>query len=1308
MATLLLQTAGAALGGLFGPVGAVLGRAAGALAGYALDQALFGERSARDVGRLADLDVQASREGAAIPRVYGRVRIAGQVIWATRYEEEVADDRGGGKGFGGGASTRTFSYFGNFAVGLCEGPIARLGRVWADGKPFDLTEVTYRVHLGTEDQEPDSLIAAKQGEGDDDAAPAYRGLAYVVFEHLPLEAFGNRLPQLSFEVVRTVPGVEQQLRAVTIIPGATEFGYDTEAASEAIAEGARPALNRHVLTGTTDFAASLDELQALCPALERVALVAAWFGDDLRAGSCAIRPGVTSASVETVPEWRGGGVGRDTARLLSSFGGHAAYGGTPSDASVVRAIQDLSARGLAVTFYPFLMMDIPVGNGLPDPYGGTAQGAYPWRGSITGSVAPGLPGTVDQTAATAAEIAAFVGTATAADFALVDGAIGYSGPAEWSYRRLILHYAHLCAAAGGVDAFLIGSELRGLTTLRSDATTFPFVAALAALAGEVRGVLGPDTRISYAADWSEYFGHQPADGSDDVLFHLDPLWSDPDIDFVAIDNYMPLADWRDGTEHIDAEDWDTGREAAYFRSNIAAGEGYDWYYASASDRVAQVRSPISDGAYGKSWIFRYKDLAAWWGNPHYDRSGGVEAETATAWEPGAKPVWFTEMGCPAVDKGANQPNLFPDAKSAASGLPWFSRGVRDDLVQRRFLQAVLGAYDPGDAHFDAALNPASAAYDGRMVEPATIHAWTWDARPFPAFPLDAATWADGPNYETGHWLNGRLGAAPADGLVTAILADYGFDRHAVGDLDGVLDGYVVGRIGSARDALEPLRDLLGFEAVESGEAIAFAPRRRRAALTLARADLADEERRPVVALRRAQETELPAEIAVGFTDVLADFRATSVSSRRLATESRRVAAAETGAVLRYAVAHALAEQRLRDIWAGRETVQFALPPSRLAVEPGDAVAIELDGRTALVRVTRIADGATRRVEAEAIDPDASAAASAPERSTMPPAVRGAAPPEVIQLDLPLLRDDDLPHAPRLALFADPWPGAIAVALGTADSGFALRQTIAQRATVGVLATQLWPGPTRRWDRVNRFDVATLRGAIASEPAEAVLAGRNLAAVGSAETGWEVLQFRDAELVGAGAHGGRVWRIGTLLRGQAGTEDVSAEVHPPGARFVLLGGATAQLDIAADEAGLLRTLRCGPAGAAYSAARFTDAPVIYAMRGLMPLAPVRLRGRRDPVSGDWRLSWIRRTRIGGDGWEAEEPPLGETTEGYRVEILDGDMAVRSVDVGAPEYLYTAAAQTADFGAPQWAFDARVRQLSATHGPGVAADGLIWNF
>src|SRR5690606_25729775 len=123
--------------------------------------------------------------------------------------------------------------------------------------------------------------------------------------------------------------------------------------------------------------------------------------------------------------------------LVSTRDGKPAFGGTPADLSVIRAIRDLKARGLRAVFYPFVLMDIAEGNALPDPWsGGTGQPAYPWRGRITCDPAPGRAGTADKTAAAAAQVAQFFGTAGAGDFERVGDEVRYRGPAEWSYRRM--------------------------------------------------------------------------------------------------------------------------------------------------------------------------------------------------------------------------------------------------------------------------------------------------------------------------------------------------------------------------------------------------------------------------------------------------------------------------------------------------------------------------------------------------------------------------------------------------------------------------------------------------------------------------------------------------------------------------------------------------------------------------------------------------------------------------------------------------------------------------------------------------------
>ena len=145
MAVILLQAAGAALGGIFGPWGAI-GQAAGALAGSLIDQSLISSTRTIHGRSLSGRASPSADEGAPIARVYGTMRIAGTLIWATRFEETVSPERQGGKG--GGRQGRDLSLSRQFCRRLCEGPIALVRRVWADGRELDLTHIEMRLHRG--------------------------------------------------------------------------------------------------------------------------------------------------------------------------------------------------------------------------------------------------------------------------------------------------------------------------------------------------------------------------------------------------------------------------------------------------------------------------------------------------------------------------------------------------------------------------------------------------------------------------------------------------------------------------------------------------------------------------------------------------------------------------------------------------------------------------------------------------------------------------------------------------------------------------------------------------------------------------------------------------------------------------------------------------------------------------------------------------------------------------------------------------------------------------------------------------------
>ena len=1308
MASVLLSSAGSAVGSAALPSGvsllganisgAAIGNAVGSIAGSLIDDQLFGTSVTRDGPRLNDLDVQASTEGSAIPRVYGRVRLAGQVIWSTKFKETATtSSSGGGKGSGGGSSVEStsYTYSVSCAIALCEGEITRIGGIWADGNLLDMSGISYRLHWGSETQAPDSTIEAVEGAGN---VPAYQGTAYLVLDDLPLADFGNRLPQLSIEVFRALSDIEQDVKAVTIIPGATEFGYETTPVRRIFADGVSFAENSNNRIGGTDWQVSLDDLQATCPNVSAAALVVSWYGDDLRAGSCTLRPKVDRQDKVTIPEnWNVAGLERGSALPVSMSGGRPAFGGTPSDASVKRAIEDLKTRGLSVLYYPFVLMDVPTGNGLSDPYGGSEQAAYPWRGRISIDPAPGFAGSQDKSAGVATDVASFFGTASASDFAITPAGVSYAGPDEWSYRRMILHNAALCVWAGGVEAFLIGTEMRGLTQLRDSATTYPTVTQLISLAAEVRALLGPITKISYAADWSEYFGHHPVDGSGDVFFHLDPLWSDPNIDFVGIDNYMPLADWRDGPSHLDFQAGAKNiYDLDYLTGNIAGGEGYDWYYASPSDRDQQVRSTITDGTHGKPWVFRTKDLENWWSNTHYNRPGGVESNVATPWVPMAKPIWFTELGCPAIDKGPNQPNVFVDPKSSESFVPHYSNGVRDDYAQRRFLEAHLTHWKDGSA------NPVSPVYGGRMVDTDHLFIWTWDARPYPSFPSLTSVWSDGDNWKLGHWITGRLGAVPLSLLVPEIAKAGGDIPLNAGNLTGTVEGFVLDRILSPRQAVEPLMLAHFFDAVECEGIVQFQHWGNAPEVTVTPADLAvaDGSAQAGFSLTRGQETELPFSAKLTYLDAQADYRQAAVEARRAIVQSQRVSNAALPMVLTQSDAQRVAEIWLQDTWVKRERASLSLPPSKLALDPGDVVTLDLGHRRADYRLTGLSDEGA--IEADAVKTDAYVFGllAAPDRERPTEPVQSFGPPDVTFLDLPLLTGTEISHAPYIAVTAVPWPGGVALYKSATGSGFQLDLLIETPATMGRTLNEVKGGPAGRWDRAGAVQVCLTSGTLQSVSELTVLNGANLAALETAPGIWEVIQFASAKLVDV-----NTYELTHLLRGQGGTEATMPAVLSAGARFVMLDTSVQQIGLTSAERGLDLQWRYGPS-------RYGIDHETYAMQtrsfegvGLRPFSPVHVKAHRT-AGGDIALSWIRRTRLDGDSWAGLDVPLGEEAEAYEIDILDGGAVKRTLAASTPSAIYTSADQAVDFGGTEFSvLNLRIFQLSQAFGRGSPREVLL---
>jgi len=603
------------------------------------------------------------------------------------------------------------------------------------------------------------------------------------------------------------------LTGVHLLPATGEFTYDTIAFSGQRPGASMAPLNTYYAPGgaKTDYSYAIDQLQAAHPECATVAVVCAWFCDGLTAGACRIFPATTYSggaferTAGGTDHWRVSSLTETSAGLVpipTTAIGSYIYGGTPSDASIVRCLGDLKARGFRVVFYPFLLM--------------TATG-LPWRGLI--SYAP------DNTSAATAAVTAFLGAAGPSDFTpdLVNLTVAYSGsPTDYTYQRMILHYANLCVVAGGVNVFVLGSELRGLETVRGPAWTkagttdssgyavwdYPFVAGLTQLAADVRSIFDTagytkslstlSNLVTYSADWSDWMGYQHA-GANGQWPHLDSLYASANIDFVSFDNYLPLSDWTTANGGLDADYWQADPpatwptpspntrgfglsgapnlySASYLQANIEGGEKFDWYYNDGvnggsgpdpngsglfvsvpqGDRAAQTRQTYTSG----QQILGNKQLRWWWSNLHYalyDTGGGWIAQgPQTRWSPQSKPILFLEYGVPAVDKGTNQPNVFFASNSIESGTPYWSiwdpasgdalEPRRDDTISELALNTIYAYWQS---------NNATSSLGVTMIEWAFCCAWNWDARPFPTFPLLSDVWADASNWSAGNWLNGR-------------------------------------------------------------------------------------------------------------------------------------------------------------------------------------------------------------------------------------------------------------------------------------------------------------------------------------------------------------------------------------------------------------------------------------------------------------------------------------------------------------------------------------------------------------------------
>jgi len=650
-------------------------------------------------------------------------------------------------------------------------------------------------------------------------------------------------------------------------------------------------------------------------------------------------------------------------------------------------------------------------------------------------------------------------------------------------------------------------------------------------------------------------------------------------------------------------------------------------------------------------------------------------------------VWADEFGCPAINKGANQPNVFYDPKSSESALPFFSDGSVDTLLQLQYLRATFSHWQ------DAQNNPQSEIYFGPMVDLDNSHVWAWDARPWPDFPNRLNVWSDGENHARGHWITGRFAEQSLAAIVSELCEISGLLDIDVSELYGSTIGFAMKTVETGRASLQPLMLAFDFSSREVDGKLVFTNRSERIEYTALPANLAILGTDPVVGKTRAPEAETVGRVRVSYWDETRDYQ-TGTSEFILADDdSKATSHVELPVTLRPGQGANLASQWLVSARVSRDELKIALPMAQQQIVPGDVIKLE-DGATGgTYRVERIEEQGARSIEAVRVEQSVYKQKDIGSTVGTISDVRPARSVLFRFLDLPLLQSTQTSVGPHFAATASPWPGGVAAYQSASDDGYVLNTVLEAPVQFGTTQTALKTPCIGRWVEGDGVDIQLSQGALQSRSKLDVLNGANVAAIGDGSSdGWELFQYREAELLGDGAY-----RLHGLLRGQLGSDAEIKGHWPAGSEIVFLNETPTQINLIDADRGLERYYRVGPVNKPVSDAVYTTRTEAFDLIALRPLSPVHLSVRE--MSGEVTISWIRRTRIDGDSWQGTDVPLGETTESYEIAVLSSGVEVRRETVTLTSWVYTAANQTADGVVGE--VTVNIAQVSERFGQGASA-------
>ncbi|PUA17255.1 phage tail protein [Glaciimonas sp. PCH181] len=521
-------------------------------------------------------------------------------------------------------------------------------------------------------------------------------------------------------------------------------------------------------------------------------------------------------------------------------------------------------------------------------------------------------------------------------------------------------------------------------------------------------------------------------------------------------------------------------------------------------------------------------------------------------------------------------------------------------------------------------------------------------------------------------------------------------------LTSMVRGYAISSVAAIRSGFDPLIGAWPFDVIQSGYKIVFKPRGGSSVVTIpaAKLDARSASSQPGVQITNAREMDsvLPSKVAVKYLDSDREYNINEQYAERLNTQSINVSAVDLAMVLSADEAAQKAEILLYLYWLERDDVSFHLPPEYNYLEPSDVTTITAPDAAYELRLTQINCTPDGRLECQAKYNSAAVYTSsavggtgtAPEQTLTIPG-----PTQYELLDTPLMNDvfDTAGFPVAMSGYLAGWPGGIL--MRSDDDGQVWNQIQGfsrPGSLMGYVFNSLSAHSGLSIDKASVLSV-TVNQPLSSVTELQMLNGANHFACGM-DGRWEIIAAQNCVLQADGSY-----ILTDLLRGRFGSEWATG-LHAANDHLVLLN--TANLQFIASNLnviGMARSYRGITTGKTLDSD--SDRTMTYQGVNLKCLSPVYLNGNRHPTTRDWTLTWIRRTRKGGELRDLVDAPLSEVSEAYSIDVFtDGTYLTvkRTLAATAPTVVYSSANQVADFGSNQVTLYVKIYQLSATTGRG----------